>query len=554
MDEENGEQSGAGSNQSQQTETGSSNTKENSQKVQQAIKSASKKGAMKQSLMAALSHILIYVFAAIVILIIIIGLIMFFVTMPGMVMEKIKALFKALGNYIAAFYGADTTEQIDSADVYETLDYLEQMGYDLKGYGFLTDYIKSEDEVDGSADTSNGVILDEATGVLRDTDDKIITAKSDYIYTYIASDNYVYTLKNDNLATQESADNWFEKIGAAIATAWYKVENFFYGPVFDFLGVTNAVGETWGKGLIGLYYEKGTIGENGQFVNQGTFWNWDSIKINLENKTLQVKRRTLLDANNNAIEFSLDGWTGRYGMPVEFLLSVHLATMMPDLAVDMVKNFPTEIQVYLHDVTGDATAGYKVNQDGADKYIDYEVIQKVQSGFAGKNVFTAVINWIDNWFESSSEVEAARQLGIDVGTGEGNCTCELEDGFASNDGYVVVKDGDNWKYASDFYSSDDPETLVHKEGDLYEGDVEEIHVVGTACDYCKRKLSGINKYLGENNDYYLKAYTPYISKVKNHWYRDVYFVLNSSDMDKNFIEYDYEYEALVKERWTLYET
>ena len=46
--------------------------------------------------------------------------------------------------------------------------------------------------------------------------------------------------------------------------------------------------------------------------------------------------------------YSLDGWTGRYGMPVDFLMSVHIATMMPDLAYDMVQAFPTEVEIYLH--------------------------------------------------------------------------------------------------------------------------------------------------------------------------------------------------------------
>ena len=39
-------------------------------------------------------------------------------------MDKLKAIFKAMGNYVAAFFGADTTEQIDAVQIYETLDYL----------------------------------------------------------------------------------------------------------------------------------------------------------------------------------------------------------------------------------------------------------------------------------------------------------------------------------------------------------------------------------------------------------------------------------------------
>ena len=64
------------------------------------------------------------------------------------------------------------------------LDYIEEMGYDLKGMGFLTDYVGSADD-----------------GVERNDEGKINEAKSDFITAYLVSDNYVYTLKNDNIVT-----------------------------------------------------------------------------------------------------------------------------------------------------------------------------------------------------------------------------------------------------------------------------------------------------------------------------------------------------------------
>lgn len=48
------------------------------------------------------------------------------------------------------------------------------------------------------------------------------------------------------------------------------------------------------------------------------------------------------------MSYSLDGWTGRYGMPVDFLLTIHLATLMPDLAYDMTQNFDTVVNILLH--------------------------------------------------------------------------------------------------------------------------------------------------------------------------------------------------------------
>lgn len=490
-------------------EKASERTKEMGKKI---AEKAAKKLAGKGSLMAPLAHIVMAAAPILIAIILIVGIIIFLLTMPGMVMDKLKGMFEVLGNYVAAFFGADTTEQIKETDIYATLDYLEQMGYDLKGFGFLTDYVTDLSQVsDKDYDNENGAYLDAEMGVIRNDNDNIIYAKSDYIFSYIASDNYVYTLANDNIATQEEADNWFEKLTAGIATAWYRIRNAVFGPVFDVLGATNAIGETWGKGLITLYYEDTpkNIGEKGTWVNQGSLWNWDNIKINMSNKTLSIARNEFLNSNK-PIEFTLDGWSGRYGMPLEFLLSVHIATMMPDLPFDMIRNFPTRVNVYLHETSGEATAGYEI---GNNQYVTYETLQNELSGLKGKNWFSAAINWFDNWFETSGEVEAARELGIDVGTGAGLCTCEFEE-------------------------------------------VEGVEIVSSACEYCKKKLEAMTKYLADSNDYNFKAYTPYIANVENHWYRDVYFVskVDGEAKPDGFVDNDYDYEAITGERWTLYET
>ena len=158
-----------------------------------------KKEAAKQSLLKAITPILIYVGLFLLILFIIIGIIMFLQTMPGIVMQDLKGKFAQLGNNIVSFFGADTTKLIEEKEIYGVLDELEAMGYDLKGYGFLTEYV--DKDVEGNLED------DEDDGVLRNDDDTIKEAKSDYIIQYIISDNYVYTLKNENLATVSGAES-----------------------------------------------------------------------------------------------------------------------------------------------------------------------------------------------------------------------------------------------------------------------------------------------------------------------------------------------------------
>ena len=528
-DPENGTEQGAGdppmpeeNNQddaiAQAQESSASRSKQSwSKKTTNAVKKAVKNWKGKSSVIAALGPILLWIFVILVILIVIIGLVMFLVTMPGMVMEQLKALFNSLGNDFATFFGADTTQQIGDTEIFDTLDYLEQMGYDLKGFGFLTDYVDSLD-VGEDYNDSNGAKLDTKIGVIRNDNDKIIYAKSNFIYTYIMSDNYVYTLKNDNLTAAPTnamakikESSWWERAKEflkekfdALTITLYKIEYFFAGPLFDIVKTTDSMGESYGKGLIALYYEKDDIiGKKGNLINTDSLWNWDSIKIDAKSKKLSIKRNGLFNANN-PIEYSLDGWSGRYGMPIEFLLSMHLATMMPDLSVDMVTNFPTEIDVYLHKISGEATTAFKTDSE----YITYEKLETALSGVSARNLFSIVKAAMDDININNEEANAALALGIPHSP-ECSCVQNTTETGKLADGYDV-------------------------------------------CSACKKYIQKILGYLRKDNDYSFLAYQPYIANVKNHWYRDVYFVTENTNLQ--FVDYDYEYEAMMKERWTLYET
>lgn len=108
-----------------------------SENVGNRLVSNAKSKAAKQSLLKILGPILMKLGLALCVLILIIGFAMFLITMPGMAMEKLKQLLTKAGNSIAAFFGADTTTMIEDDEIYETLDYLKQMGYELKDMRFL---------------------------------------------------------------------------------------------------------------------------------------------------------------------------------------------------------------------------------------------------------------------------------------------------------------------------------------------------------------------------------------------------------------------------------
>ena len=407
-------------------------------------KEAGKKAAVQGKLAAAMGPVIFWAAVVIVAIIIIIGIVMFFETMPGMVMEQIKAIGKAIAKRWNSWWGSDDTEYVENSQIYEALDYLKEMGYDLKGDGFLTKYVDGEDD-----------------GVKIGDDGKISEAHSDFIKTYLASDNYVYTIKNHNLVTD---------------SGW----KAFWNHTVDFFG--GSFGEKLTRGLIAVYKEgsKG-LGDRGGYYSDTGLFNFDKMTMNVEERTLSLKK-----GFNNAVKYDLDGWTGRYGMPIDFLMSVHLATMMPDLAYDMATHFDTEVILILKTISN---AGAKPAFKSGDKYI-YQSDLKAIADTEGRSFW----EWIrgESAF-NDSEVQAA----IDS-TG------------------ITIPEGENAK------------------------------------DYLQRILTALNKEVDDNYSYYV----PYIESVQNHWYRNVYYAINDKNTKEkgkeNFVQYDYDYESLVRERWSLY--
>ena len=544
-----------------------------------AAKGAAKKAAVNGSLTAALGPILFWVIVVIVAIIIVVGIIMFFMTMPGMVMEKLKNLSRAVGNYVGAFFGVDTSRQIDKEEIFDTLDYLEDMGYDIKNYGFLTDYFEEKDlstvknEVADSQ--RDDVKIDSNTGVARNSSGDIILAKSDFIFTYIASDNYIYTVKNGNLVTNpDSGNNTFwgfiDKIGRGIATLRMKINNYFFYQLNNRLGITKGIQDAWGRGLINIYYEGSDFGVEGD-PYAGGFLNFDSVSVDTKSRELVLAKNGWFN-KNSPMRYSLDGWTGRYGMPLEFLISVHLATLMPDLAYDMATSFDTNVNLYLRTVKGASKTYYK-SEDG--EYVPYDEVVS-----AGEDIMTGgssggaherskvypsshplkckcfVID-TDKYDKDFVKVLTALERGMELYVypdGSGTAGYLVTNLQTEDDDVILTykKDGIDrtvrynreTRFARRLDDSNKYDVISGKEGNYI------IDYDQDCIDYYNSVRSAMDGAQDSNYETYL----PYIANVKNHWYRNVYYIIDTSNVEEDIVVNDYDYEVLTKSRWTLYET
>ena len=531
------EQQSQSSNQSMVANQAKNAVSKGAKKItEQATKEASKM-AVKKGVMMALSHIIAYAIIFIIALVVLIGVAMFFVTMPGMLMEKLKSLGKAIGNAWASWFGRSDDTFVDRKQVYEVMDYVEEMGYGLKEHGFLTHYLEEGDAVSTKKVEYNGedithedlenndeetVVYDEKQGVFRSSDTGLVVAGcSDFIMQYIISDNYMYTIRNFNLKTE-----------------WWKA-------IFKHIGALFSDDMSDRRGMILLLHDSGDVGS----VDHN-FWGEENaydasergyIKIDPEAKKMLIKKGWISAVE---IEYDLDGWTGRYGMPLEFLLSVHAATLMPDLAYDMTQKFDTSVRIYLNETKNNSIiANYKTD-DGS--YIAQPEIDAVlDSGLFSGLSFT--------------KEEAARIINLGIvppfhGQDKDDCTCTFGEGEVYNwedaDGEyrTVTKIGDKYTYKDDDGKTQElPADQVDKL-ELVSSGQQVTKADGKCYDYIK----AVAEVMNEQTTKSFSTYSPYIESVRNHWYRDVYFVVPKNS-GLSFVKNDYNYEALMKERWTEYE-
>ena len=420
-------------------------------------------------LMSLLAPILPYLAIAlliIILIIILIGIIMFLLMLPGILMGKITALVEGAAKALESFWEGKEDAAVDTEDIIGVADYLENMGYDLKEYGFVTSPVEKA-SFDGSAEDA---YIDDS-GIGRNADG-ITNINSEVIRTYLVSDNYVYCCKNFNKNVKEA----FSSLGS-----------FFSGLFFDSIN--------WGTGLIGIYKEdksfwgKDKIGQAGASYSNGFFNKYD-IDVDAEAKTLNIKTKTgfLGLGRGRTFTYNLEGWTARYGMPIEFLLAVHLTSMSPDLAVDLATSFDTEVVILLHETTSNVQAAYKTE---SGDMLDRDQLIDVTGNVVSK--------------KDTAKVFASTSL-----TSPDSCT--NEDGLCS----TLAKSGELTK----------------------------------ACAACEDFVESIRDDLNALADKSLDTFIPYISKVTDHWFRDVYFV---ADKEQEVVMNDKEYEAQTKERWTDYE-
>lgn len=276
---------------------------------------------------------------ALLIIFLIIGFIGFFTTIPGLAMEKITEACKNFWNWVK---GAEKIE-IGEEDLVDLANYIQDLGYELVGNGFATSsQIKRAEE--------DGEIEDKETGqMISVKKGEVLSVKTDYegepgdtpnyLYAYILQNERIYTLRG-------VAETGLNKLLSCVPIIGQITD-----AIEDSIRESKYISNPSQYGM--MHFDE---------LNKDWWKNFDDFKpsINRDTMKLTIKTGTLITHQMN---WDLDGWTGRYGKPIELSLALHLSTMAPDFVYDfcMDDDLQTDIELGTQEVEYTVDYIYKSN-------------------------------------------------------------------------------------------------------------------------------------------------------------------------------------------------
>ena len=244
----------------------------------------------------------------IVAIIFLIGVISFFSIMGDMIIGKIKGFLQGVWDALETVFTGDQAEaKINDEQVKNAASYLEQMGYDLVGMGFVkTEYNttnKNEGEPWNKWYNENGELIEEGSSNKKDL------------------------IERDT--TEDEAEG--EKSGAEQKDPINKIKS---EPIRKYLvaSLRSYINGTYG----GMVVQEG-------HGNDG-LWDtiFDNIAFNSKEHTLTVTK------GDTHVKVNLESWTAKYGMAYEFLVCLHIGTLAPEFVMELAGDANDRVKVVVN--------------------------------------------------------------------------------------------------------------------------------------------------------------------------------------------------------------
>ena len=230
--------------------------------------------------------------------------------MGDMIIGKLKNFLQGVWDAIQTVTTGDQAyANINDEHVKNAASYLEQMGYDLIGMGFVkTEYNttnKNEGEAWNKWYNENGELIEEGTSNKKDL------------------------IEREEDTTEDESEG--EKNGAEQKDPIKKIKS---EPIRKYLvaALRSYINGAYG----GMVVQEGHEADG--------LWNtvFDKIAFNSKEHTLTVTK------GDTHVKVNLESWTAKYGMSFEFLVCLHLGTLAPEFVMDLAGDADNRVKVVVN--------------------------------------------------------------------------------------------------------------------------------------------------------------------------------------------------------------
>ena len=291
----------------------------------------------------------------ILIILAVIGLIAALMFLPSFTLSTVKEWIESAINVTMQWLGGGDSAKFKQEEIAHVLDnatYIRRMGYNLYNDGYI--YKKLDQmEVEAKAAKSKKEV-DKETGLekvkLGEITDSDVYVPEEGIYedesgnvkalSYENSPLLMYTWINGyTYFIDDMPGIWF-KIGKTLGKIGEATGNFFKW-VGETVGLYNPTEEDKNKanGAIkfpGMLKIKDESRKDfvEKFANRAP-----KVTIDLDSYTMRTESKDFFGNNKSNVNYTyeIQGWIGRYGLPLNLLIAMHKATNAPDMLVELIK-------------------------------------------------------------------------------------------------------------------------------------------------------------------------------------------------------------------------
>lgn len=269
----------------------------------------------------ALTNALGPIIAAVLIIFIAIGVIGYLLNAPSFIIGNIKQMItNAVDGVDKLLWGSDGQFDVDNFDKEKRLKVLnyisKDLGLDVIGFGFVPVATYKSDDGNGGASQEiedYDAVINSVNNVNKESVDQ------DLIYFYLVANERAFVINKD--------------------------------------------------GVLGKIFKNHSDWTGMLYLDDDV--NFDGIEatVDRENETLNVSCNNINFGellNEDNYSFPLDGWTGRFGNPLEFSLALHISTMSSGMVKELITNpnLQTEVHIGFREVK--CIPSFKINIKDSD--------------------------------------------------------------------------------------------------------------------------------------------------------------------------------------------